>query len=218
MQQTPEDVRGIGIQIARLESLKSRAGNSNLMNFINKAKLQESEPETTMNILRNSKPETLRPIANSNPIDVVSTKNTKEKPKGLKAFLVPKDRLPVIPNKNSSTNNQKQGAVDVTEIGEIDEAVLAELPEDIRMEILKATGDRFLHTRSGTQPSTSAAPDSINDLPAALPCDQIKEKYSQHCLESVDGIEKEIDLTENIDQKVLNELPEDIRKEILASK
>lgn len=199
MQQPAHEIRGIGIQISRLESLRSKVATNNLMKFIAKGKTVEDNQKTQGNIgnsdfgVRNIiNNETLGKIENSNSgvgncIHEARKDVEVKKPRDLRAFFAVK---------KSSVDNLKEKSSYVDKKSKIDESVLAELPEDIRREILN-------HEADLKNASTSENPEKIN-IPNVEPENPPNDSYHSS--------------SQGIDEDVLTELPEEIRNEILASK
>lgn len=200
LQQPAHEIRGIGIQISRLETLKKQA-DTYMMKFIAKAaqntEVTKTKQETLINpqlsainnnshdtaknelIHNNSMPKNLSIISNNNRKNIPKkTADTLNKPQGLKAFFTAKKSVNVHP---------KAGASHFPSPDEIDKAVLSKLPEDIKLEILKF--------HKNNPPENNLKPDNNH--------------------QSADEI---IPTSQAIDESVLTELPEDIRNEILASK
>lgn len=188
-----------------------------MMNFISKAKTADSEAPTTSSTILDKPP--VQPGTSSiarglsGDGQIFSTRKKAEAPepksRGLKAFLVPKERLPAnVPAKRIDVGPSR-----VTDVEEIDESVLAELPEDIRMEILKSRGINRVSSCADPKPSTSAAIEAVDNERAAYTSRNVEENNSRQKFVSQGA---EASRMEDIDESVLNQLPEDIRKEILG--
>ncbi|XP_011305060.1 DNA repair protein REV1 [Fopius arisanus] len=186
MQQPAHEIRGIGIQISRLENLKCKTVNNNLMKFIERGRAVEKNRETREEI------KNIVIAENKNRILEVKKNVETKRNRDLKTFFSAKKSL---------TENPKGKASYVEENSKIDESVLAELPEDIRLEILK------IH-----KPDIKLKNPSTHDkLKSHLLNTESKENKNI-------STEKFLPPSQGIDGDVLIELPEEIRNEILASK
>lgn len=142
MQKEPEEIRGIGIQMSRLESKKSKSASSILLNFIEKGnkdkkqassseeKVSESSPEMEFeepsiasHIDKEDEENSINPASKSNVnLPIRSQPKTQTKPED---FF-----------KKTKATVSRNAKVELPSLQEIDMAVLVELPENIRNEIL----------------------------------------------------------------------------------
>ncbi|CAK9819394.1 DNA repair protein Rev1 [Anthophora quadrimaculata] len=176
MQKVPEDARGIGIQITRLEILKNKSRGTTLMSFVNKNK----ETSTSCQFIEANANET-ESSANTNAVGSVC--------------------------KNAIVNNQK--ILDIP--SSINESVLAELPDDIRNELLGVNKiDEQLIQQEKEQGIVSAE----NKLQKTT-----QTRHENFFKQIKPGVSRpakvEMPPIQEIDMSVLIELPEDIRNEIL---
>lgn len=179
LQQIPEDVRGVGIQISRLESTK-KSGSSSLLSFINKAKEQS--------------------VADN------KGKNGGEANGKVKEFKKPESMngsFP-IPQKFSSGN--------VDSIEELKSSGVVLLP-------LSSSSSSALTFRENKNGSSSS---SIQRKETAAELDN-ESMITNHQVSDFNGEKvreknpREDPLLQDIDESVLAELPEEIRKEIIAA-
>lgn len=166
MQKIPEDARGIGIQISRLEILKNKSRNTTLTNFIRNKQNNTIHRSTETNTSND-----VQPLINSNAIASVSgTTNNEDKLCISIPVEIQNEILDVDKNKKQTESKKDQTTVNIQTtyknesktvqthhenffkqiksgisrptkiemppIQEIDMSVLIELPEDIRNEIL----------------------------------------------------------------------------------
>lgn len=166
MQKIPEDARGIGIQISRLEILKNKSRNTTLTNFIRNKQNNTIHRSTETNISND-----VQPLINSNAIASVSgTTNNEDKLCISIPMEIQNEILDVDKNKKQTESKKDQTTVNIQTtcknesktvqthhenffkqiksgisrptkiemppIQEIDMSVLIELPADIRNEIL----------------------------------------------------------------------------------
>ncbi|KAK0082789.1 hypothetical protein PV325_009828 [Microctonus aethiopoides] len=199
LHQPAHEIRGIGIQISRLETLKKHS-DTYMMKFIAKAKQPMSnstsnEIETAKKSSESTSVDKKSQLSNINSnddnnnargLDKKREKNL-SKHQNLKTFFTAKNcEVPSLKSNGIFSNFPTQG--------EIDEAVLAELPEDIKMEIVN------YHKENKNK---------IIDK-------QKEHAKDEQSLESGECNEKNFPLSQEIDESVLRELPLDIRDEILA--
>ncbi|XP_044578726.1 DNA repair protein Rev1 [Cotesia glomerata] len=209
MQQPANDIRGIGIQISRLEMLKKNA-DTYMMKFVAKAKQAGNQDKEDKNFGGNSKDtDKCSDIGNKcqNSVNIVDknskdiNKKNKVKPLGLKAFFTA--TKPNVKNFKPVDNFPTST--------EIDKAVLNELPEDIKMEILN-----YHKIEPGTSVDGKNNEGDVK-LMKTLGNAEVKNKPTVE----VDVEDKNkilVQGSQGIDESVLTELPEDIRNEILATK
>ncbi|XP_076765425.1 rev1 DNA directed polymerase isoform X1 [Xylocopa sonorina] len=76
MQKPPEDARGIGIQISRLEIVKSKSRYATITNFMNKNKLSDKINPSSLEISKSNK---AQPLPNSNVVSGNATTSNEEK-------------------------------------------------------------------------------------------------------------------------------------------
>ncbi|XP_046625022.1 DNA repair protein REV1 isoform X1 [Neodiprion virginianus] len=263
LQQIPEDVRGVGIQISRLESTKS-SEKSNLMAFINKTQQpgSKNKPEilSIQNVPKESKLGRLHgflltskqctPIAKStvnstslasslqstpsisSEKKAVTTSNSVES--GGSAISKENKSLRQATSSISENDNQfidqqlrsskpeskPNNIEDHLLMQEIDESVLAELPEEIRREITDAAKSRVVKKVKNKQEILPP----IQKHPPAIPKSRenpplIQKKQDAYFKQSKPNIEKpkksEMPPIQEVDLAVLLELPDEIRNEIL---
>ncbi|XP_012282533.1 DNA repair protein REV1 isoform X2 [Orussus abietinus] len=187
LQQVPEDIRGIGIQVSRLDMLRSKTNSSNLINFLNKGKVSHSENTFKIRHDDGNKKGTEEKNISKPKVHEETLVNYMDKGEGERA---------------QSSKNQEGGSALTSILEEIDEAVLAELPEDIRNEILLA--------REAARPPSQASKEPAKKIQTS------QEAYFKHTKPNSNKA-KQVKLppVEEIDMSVLVELPEDIRNEIL---
>ncbi|XP_033208204.1 DNA repair protein REV1 [Belonocnema kinseyi] len=190
-QQLPDEIRGIGIQISRLEILKHKSNTGGLMNFINKAKQAnfEGNAETSNKPNENidSKNQNSPSILNSGANEQLNSKITdfKTLPKKTNSSFFSNDKL-ILPSHD------------------IDDSVLNELPEDIRNEILAST-----NIKSKSENQKKGSSDSSKSIQTK------QESYFKEKKPNVPKGKAILPPMQEIDMAVLVELPEDIRNEIL---
>uniref|UniRef100_A0A6V7LHD0 DNA repair protein REV1 n=1 Tax=Bracon brevicornis TaxID=1563983 RepID=A0A6V7LHD0_9HYME len=189
MQQPAKEIRGIGIQISRLESVKAKSVNTDLMKFMAKGKLGESERREQVIAEIHEEAQTSSHSSGQGKKEAIESK----KQQGIKAFFS---------TRKSSQEQPKAHSKYIEKNEKIDEAVLAELPEDIRREIMNAQ-----HEEIGRNPQSTVK--EVNNE------DEIKSTVSE---ESEPLSQKFLSSSQGIDEDVLTELPEEIRNEILATK
>lgn len=121
MQQPADDIRGVGIQMSKLENLKSK-GNPCLLNFIAKGKEAASSTRNVVNIPERRVHEIEQPKS--------------KEPKDLKAYFTGKNsgNNPMTETGARSRVPARENVLQLSQ--EIDESVLRELPESIRKEII----------------------------------------------------------------------------------
>ena len=192
MQQAPEDIRGIGIQISRLDIEKTNSNTMGLMNFINKAKetnLEKKSEQPTKpnqdfvqekNNFSDFSSKSLLKKERKN-TDIRNFKSFHKKTSNLQdeAFFS-KDKL-ILPSQD------------------IDESVLEELPEDIRNEIISSKNIKS--KKKSSQGSTRSI--------------QTKQESYFREKKPIARGKATLPPIQDIDMAVLVELPEDIRNEIL---
>ncbi|XP_015604476.1 DNA repair protein REV1 isoform X2 [Cephus cinctus] len=254
LQQKPEEIRGIGIQISRLESLRSKAGTTNILNFINKIKPCDSENkqrgcDENQLLLHNIE---VNSISKKSDSDNGKTENSKN----LTTFFS---------NSVKKDNLDRQRTLEYPGLNncKIDDSILPALPEDIRNEILHAKHNtvNFEHNKEIQQPGPSkmVTTSKLNMLGKTIQNEESLASKTKKdvCLSSDNNVsninnfeerpaynlqnpfmtsdhnnslfnvlmESEtnqetniLQLTQDLDEAVLAELPEDIRNEILAAK
>ncbi|XP_063987117.1 DNA repair protein REV1 isoform X2 [Diachasmimorpha longicaudata] len=183
MQQPAHEIRGIGIQISRLENSKRKTAHNSLMKFIETGKLKNNEK--TQDQVKN--------VVNSerNPTYEAKKNVQIKKNQDLKVFFSSKRLLNDDPKEKFNAVVQKSN---------IDESVLTELPEDIRLDILK------MHNHDVNMKNLSISDDrNTQKLSAQVGANEnlSNGKFTSQL--------------ERLDEDVLIELPEDIRNEVLAS-
>lgn len=218
----------------RLESTK-KTGNSTLMSFINKAKTSDADnkPKTfTSNetVAKEPKPRGLdgfliskefpavtivkKTPANLDDSEFIPSSNQSSSSAGsvsLKRTVGTlnqskfTDRIEVDDQKSASTSRGERRSGDHPIMQDIDEAVLAELPEDIRNEIITAAKESVLGN----------AKKKLENPPPPL----VQKKQESYFKESKRNVERpkksEMPPLQEVDLAVLLELPDDIRNEIL---
>ncbi|XP_057325173.1 DNA repair protein REV1 [Microplitis mediator] len=227
MGQPADDIRGIGIQISRLEMQKKNT-DTYMMKFVARAKQPNnniidkvSDKNDDADVLKESDNQNqavgnkghnlLFKNGNDNKNDKIKVKDkdrdkiTKVKPQGLKAFFTStKSTI-----KNSKPSNFFPSST------EIDSAVLNELPDDIKMEILN-------YHKNQAGPSKAVANNEQDNLTLKKSGGNLKiddKSGDEGASGSAGGFDKKlIQESQGIDESVLTELPEDIRNEILATK
>ncbi|KAK0178966.1 hypothetical protein PV327_007801 [Microctonus hyperodae] len=199
LHQPAHEIRGIGIQISRLETLKKHS-DTYMMKFIAKAKqpmsnstsnVIETEKKSSESTSVDKKSQLLNTNSNDDNnargLDKKGEKNLSEHQR-FKAFFTAKKCAAPSQKSNEIFSNFPTR-------GEIDEAVLAELPEDIKMEIVN------FH-KENTDVITNKQKEHLKD---------------EQSSESGECNEKNFPFSQEIDESVLRELPLDIRNEILAT-
>ncbi|XP_046753704.1 DNA repair protein Rev1 isoform X2 [Diprion similis] len=262
LQQIPEDVRGVGIQISRLESTKS-SGKSNLMAFINKAQQPSSKnkPEilSIQNVPKESKfgrlhgfllnskqcPPVSVSTVNSTSLvgSIQSTPSISSEKKvvptsgsvesGGSAISKENNSLRYTTSENDDQFTDQQSSSSKPEskpnniennllMQEIDESVLAELPEEIRKEIMDAAKSQVARVKNKQEILPSTQKNRENPPPIQKNRENtplIQKKQDSYFKQSKPNIEKpkksEMPPIQEVDLAVLLELPDDIRNEIL---
>ncbi|XP_029044961.2 DNA repair protein REV1 isoform X1 [Osmia bicornis bicornis] len=182
MQKVPEDARGIGIQISRLEVLKNKSRHATLSSFVNKNK-QGDAPHRSVETNQDNVAQSLIKATNVMPSTSKSVTSTDKE-----MFYIP---------------------------SVINESILAELPEEIRNEILDAKRNEHLTI----VPRNEKLDVKVLKVDEKKSEKGIQTKQEQFFKQSKPGIPKstkvEMPPIHEIDMSVLIELPEDIRNEIL---
>ncbi|KAI4487975.1 hypothetical protein M0802_011634 [Mischocyttarus mexicanus] len=137
----PQDMRGIGIQISRLEIQKNKFNDNNLMNFVNKITKQpqminENNDLNKCSVNKEVSAPSKTIINNNNDISV--------KPGNSRSVNI--ETLPNNHDKRNSNNDPIKNditspfdrSIILLPSQDINESVLIELPEDIRSEIIEA--------------------------------------------------------------------------------
>ncbi|XP_043465500.1 DNA repair protein Rev1 [Leptopilina heterotoma] len=192
MQQTPEEIRGIGIQISRLEIIKHKSNSNALVNFFNKAKQSTSDTNDTENNV-SKKTSEISPKKSES----IEIKNT-SKVKNHKSFF-PESNIQNKPNSTSFSKNKL-----ILPSQEIDDSILNELPEDIRKEI-EASKTKKSNTDKCQKEKSKGSTKTVQNQPEIY----FKEK------KNLPKGKVELPPLQEVDMAVLVELPEDIRNEIL---
>lgn len=191
MQQTPEDIRGIGIQISRLEIMKHKSNTNCLVNFIKKAK----QPISETNI--NESKQILE--SNKNKTDSNETKNI---PKLINHETISKKSNFQTKSSSSSFENKI-----ILPSQEIDDSILNELPEDIRKEI--EASSKSIKSKTNEIEKKEKSKDSTKTII------QTKQELYFKERKNIPRGKAELPPLQEVDMSVLVELPEDIRNEIL---
>ncbi|XP_031832389.2 rev1 DNA directed polymerase [Nomia melanderi] len=181
MLKAPEDARGIGIQITRLEILKSKSRDMTLRNFVNKAKDNSALTKSTETCRNNE----------------ARTESVHSVPSTSKDVIV---------------NNEENLATS----SNIDEAVISELPENIRNKIFEVqkTKHTIAEKNDGDDATTSVR--KINEKRPEKNVQTLQENFFKQTKPGVSRPAKvKMPPIHEIDMCVLIELPEDIRNEIL---
>lgn len=175
LNQSPKDIRGVGIQISRLEKHngKNKASTSTLVDMFNKAASRDLD-------VRHQE---ISSSSSSSSKDCLSTKSSRD----LGPTTKQTDYLREI---KPSSSGRCSGKVQVpSSLNDIDMSVLAELPQDIRNDILdeykwsKSTNRERASSQQRPPPSTN---DDISysqidpDFLAALP-DDVKQDVRMYC-------------------------------------
>ncbi|XP_076645925.1 rev1 DNA directed polymerase [Halictus rubicundus] len=186
MLKVPEDARGIGIQVTRLDILKSKSRDMTLKGFVTKMSKENSTlkrftqasttsvPSTSNNIIDDQKnvvrscrvneavlPEISEDIRNEI-VDVQRNERNGREEANTNAGKVEKksgNRVQTVHEhffKQTKPSVSRPAKVELPPLQEIDMAVLIELPEDIRNEIL--------NEYSGTRNGNNAANDASSDV------------------------------------------------------
>lgn len=183
MQKVPEDARGIGIQISRLEVLKNKSRHGTLTSFVNKNK-QVDASHRSVETNQDNVAQSLIKATNVMPSTSKSVTPTDEE-----KFYIP---------------------------SVINESILAELPEEIRNEILDAKKNEQLTILPRNEKQEDVKVSKADEKKSEK---GIQTKQEQFFKQSKPGVPKstkvEMPPIQEIDMSVLIELPEDIRNEIL---
>lgn len=226
MQKVPEDARGIGIQISKLEILKNKSRGTTLLNFI------KNKPSSTVQrTIETNKGNEVQPLTHSDVVAVDSNDvNNEQKlhvPSGINESVfseLPKSKGLSDDNKDGGTvsvqNTNKtqpqksvqmhhenffketkpgisRPKVEMPPIQEIDMSVLIELPEDIRNEIL----NEYSANKNQNQTNANTNKNSKSSTGKAatsteIKCDEQNISYSQ------------------VDPEFLAALSEDLRRDV----
>ncbi|XP_043679975.1 DNA repair protein REV1 [Vespula pensylvanica] len=267
LHQTPKDMRGIGIQISRLELQKNKSNDNNLMNFINKTK-----PPQMRNFFLNeciNDQSNKRNFGNNETFflnkettsTTINTNNCILKLNNSGSVNMKINDIETLPNNNDTRNSKTDliqnssstfnRSIIVLPSQDINESVLIELPEEIRSEILEAklkkqnsSNNKFKSQIQTNQENNvnmeinnpkpnekegenSKAENTLqNNLQSSeiakreLSNKNIEENNVQHstCQKKfLNGTSEVYMLSQEIDESTLNELPDNIRTEIMST-
>lgn len=226
MQKVPEDARGIGIQISKLEILKNKSRGTTLLNFI------KNKPSSTVQrTIETNKDNEVQPLTHSDVVAVDSNDvNNEQKlhvPSGINESVFPelpkskglsddnKDGGTVSIQNTNKTQPQKsvqmhhenffketkpgisRPKVEMPPIQEIDMSVLIELPEDIRNEILNEySANKNQNQTNANTNKNSKSSTSKAATSTEIKCDEQNISYSQ------------------VDPEFLAALSEDLRRDV----
>ncbi|XP_011342252.2 DNA repair protein REV1 isoform X2 [Ooceraea biroi] len=188
---TPEDMRGIGIQISRLEVCKTKQNKDNLMNFFNK--MEKSQPrdgilanevQCDSNFSNESKPDKIS-LSTKSSAAATSVSDARDD-----------NNLPLQSAQLSeSVSPRENGHVAISDTRERSATLAVE------------TKDKNLHNRKASE-------NKSNKKAAQRQTSQ--ENFFRHTKPKTGNSSKyEVPRMQDIDMSVLVELPEDIRNEIL---
>ncbi|KAL2718327.1 DNA repair protein Rev1 isoform X1 [Vespula squamosa] len=266
LHQTPKDMRGIGIQISRLEIQKNKSNDNNLMNFINKAKQPQirnfylNECINDQSNKRNLKNYETFFVNKATTSTTISTNNIFLKPSNSHSVNIKIDDVETLPDnndikdsntdliQNSSTFNR---SMIVLPSQDIHESVLIELPEEIRSEILEAklkkqnSSDNKFKSQIQTNKENNVNAEINNPKPNENEGENSKVENTFHNnLQSSEIAKRELSnknikednvqrptcqkkclngtsevymLSQEIDESTLNELPDNIKIEIIST-
>ncbi|XP_015172443.1 PREDICTED: DNA repair protein REV1 [Polistes dominula] len=258
----PQDMRGIGIQISRLEIQKNKSNDNNLMNFVNKAKQPQMIninsnkcKDGENNDLKNSSVNK-EAAATSSKTTISNNNNIVSKPNNSCLENTEVDIIDTLPNnhdkKDSSNNLMKNNissplnrSIILLPSQDINESVLIELPEEIRSEILEAKlkKQNSSNSKSKSEVEINQANNVNteiinlnvnkkdgenskvqNTVDNNLKSSEISIKVSNQNVEkndiptssqSLSNTSENYMLSQQIDESTLNELPDNIRTEII---
>ncbi|XP_076377427.1 rev1 DNA directed polymerase [Megalopta genalis] len=227
MLKVPEDARGIGIQVTKLEISKSKSRDMTLKSFVTKksndnGNLRGFVEKSSTSVPPISVPSTSVPLKsfvtkksndNGNLRGFVEKSSTSVPPISVPSTSVPSTSVSSTfvpstsaPSTSKNIIDDQKNVVD----SYVDEAVLSELPEDIRKEVMDV---QRRERNDGEGPNTGASKTAkkSENHGQTLPGNFFKQIKS--------GVSRpaKVDLPplQEIDMAVLIELPEDIRNEIL---
>lgn len=222
--QSPQDARGIGIQMTKLESTKNKPSGSTIFKFIDRMREQErvtnelnnvdekiikQQKETTNSIddYFQKEYDTSSKDSSDNDCNFVENQETNDDNKRLEQSQVKNSsqlKQTTQPEffKQVKSNSNKIGKVKMPDIHELDMKVLIELPEDIRNEILneyaeKKKNENISHGNL-EKPSEKVVLNNHDD-------DRLNAKQFQ--------MEKDISFSQ-IDPDFLAALPNDMKNEV----
>lgn len=184
MQQKPEEIRGIGIQISRLEILKNKSNTNCLVNFINKAK--QSTSDTNLN---NDSKKTLE----------IPPKKSESKEMKIKQKPFFPESIQNKPNTTSFSENNI-----ILPSQEIDDSILNELPEDIRKEIEASKTKKSNTVKGEKSKESSKALQTKQEMYFKEKKNLPKGKVELPPLQEVD-MAVLVELPEDIRNEILNE-------------
>ncbi|XP_047344596.1 DNA repair protein REV1 isoform X1 [Vespa velutina] len=264
LHQAPKDMRGIGIQISRLEIQKNKSNDNNLMNFINKTK-QPQVKNFNLNKCTDDQSNKRNFKNNETFFDnkrttstTISTDNTFLKPSNSRSVNIEINVVETLQNNNDqgdSNTDLMQNAASfnrsmiVLPSQDINESVLIELPEEIRSEILEARLKK--QNSSNSKFKSQIQINKENNVNAEINNPKTNKKEGEHSkientfhnnLLSSEIVKRELFnknieennvqlltdrkkflngtsevymLSQEIDESTLNELPDNIRTEII---
>lgn len=266
LHQTPKDMRGIGIQISRLEIQKNKSNDNNLMNFINKTKQPQvrnfnlnecTNDQSDKRNLKNN--ETF--FINKGTTSTISTDNISLKPSNSRSVNIDVNVVETLPNNNdkgdSSTDLMQSASssfnrsIIVLPSQDINESVLIELPEEIRSEILEAKlkKENSSNSKFKSQIQINKKNNVNTEINNPKPnkkegeCSKAENKFHNNMQSSEiakgelshknieennmrhpayqnkfsNGTSEVYMLSQEIDESTLNELPDNIRTEIIGT-
>ncbi|XP_014598624.1 PREDICTED: DNA repair protein REV1 [Polistes canadensis] len=262
----PQDMRGIGIQISRLEIQKNKFNDNNLMNFVNKTKQpqmvninsnqcrdSENNDLNTCSVNKEAVASSKTTISNNNDIFSKPSNSRSESIEGRVDII---ETLPNNHDKRDSSNTPMKNNISspfnrsiiLLPSQDINESVLIELPEEIRSEILEAKlkKQNSFNSKSKSQVQINQENNvntEINNLKVNkkegenskvqktldnnLQSSEISIKVSNRNIEkndvphtssqSLSDTSENYMLSQQIDESTLNELPDNIRLEIITT-
>lgn len=266
LHQTPKDMRGIGIQISRLEIQKNKSNDNNLMNFINKTKQPQVRNFNLNGCIndqsdkRNLKNNEIF-FVNKGTTSTISTDNISLKPSNSRSANININVVETLQNNNDkvdsntdlmqSASSSFNRSIIVLPSQDINESVLIELPEEIRSEILEAKLKKQNSSSSKFKSQIQINKENninteINDPKSNKKegeCSKAENKFHNN-LQSTEIAKGELShknieennmrhsayqnkfsngtsevymLSQEIDESTLNELPDNIRTEIIGT-
>ncbi|XP_034949485.1 DNA repair protein REV1 [Chelonus insularis] len=225
MQQPADDIRGIGIQISRLE-IPKKITDTSMVKFIAKGKTSAREiinnelkkPEQKINTLKEASSEPKIIERKNNDINIKTngsnekkTESNVQKPQGLDAYFKVK---------KPSTSYSKPSSSRFPAPTEIDKAVLNELPEDIRMEIINYHKNEVV---LNSEDKNNKLDDCLKSLEPVEQCNSaIKNNHSHFenkiTTPEVDSDDEIIPCSQQIDTNVSTKLSGNCKTKELALK
>ncbi|XP_066599158.1 DNA repair protein Rev1 isoform X2 [Prorops nasuta] len=228
VQQIPQDVRGIGVQINKLETTKIKNHLTNFINLVNKSnncnktteliEINENKNTAATSSANENKRKDLKSLFSkmSNDMDKNNVKknlSTTEKQKNIVSICnnLPSNtetvKIAMTKVQAPISNGNETERLPMFSLESLDTQILKELPEDIRNEILNEYNLKFNFSNC-KQLSKIDRSEENKSLNIAGPSEQDPNSLNNSYF---------LIPSQEIDNTILNQLPEDMRTEIVTA-